>query len=90
MRIENEKVTIIRCEIKQGTSKAGKPYSIPELEFADSNYDKFKSAVPRSALVEGVVPEWLLEAENLPAFMDIEVKPEGFGAAIRILEIRED
>jgi len=90
MKIENEPVTIIRCEIKQGTSKAGKPYSIPELEFADGNYDKFKAAVPRSALVEGAVPEWLLEAENVKAVMDLEVKPDGFKASVRILEIREE
>jgi len=90
MLIKDEPVTIIRCEVKQGTSKTGKAYSIPELTFADSNYDKFKSAVPRSSLVEGVVPEWLLEAENLKAVMDIEVVPEGFGAAIRIREIREE
>lgn len=89
MLVKNEQVTIIRCEIKQGTSKAGKAYSIPEVEFADSNFDKFKASVPKSCLVEGVVPDWLLEAENLKAEMDIEIKPDGFGASIRILEIRE-
>lgn len=89
MKIENEPVTIIRCEIKSGTSKTGKAYSIPEVEFADSNYDKFRAVVPKSALVDGVVPEWLLDAENLKAEMDIEVKPVGFGAGVRILEIRE-
>lgn len=90
MRIQDEPVTIIRCEVKQGTSKTGKPYSIPEVEFADSNYDKFKASVPKSSLVEGVVPQWLLEAENIKAVMDLEVKPDGYGAVVRILEIREE
>jgi len=89
MRIENEPVTIIRCEVKSGTSKAGKTYSIPTIVFADSNYDKFQASIPRSALVEGSVPEWIMETDNTKAELDLEIVPDGFGAAVRILAIRE-
>jgi len=89
MELKNEKVRIIKCDHKQGTSKANKPYSIYVLEIVDEQYNKFNVTVPNSVLVEGVVPEWLLEAENLEVDMDFQIIPKGFDVALRATAINE-
>jgi len=89
MKILNEQVRIIKCEHKSGTSKANKPYSMYVLEVVDEQYNKFQVTVPRNVLNEGVVPEWLLEANDLEVTMDFEVVPQGYGVAVRCTEIKE-
>jgi len=87
MKIQNEPCVIIRCEHKSGTSKAGKPYSMYVLEIVDEQYNKFQVTVPNSVLIENVVPDWLLEAENLKAEMDFEIVPKGFDVSLKCVEI---
>jgi len=90
MKILNEKVRIIKCEHKSGTSKTGKPYSLYTMEVVDEQYNKFQVTVPSSSLIEGVVPGWLLEAENLEVVMDLEIVPKGFDVAMRATAICEN
>jgi len=87
MKLQNVPCKVIKCEHKSGTSKAGKPYSMYVLEIVDEQFNKFAVTVPHSVLIEGVVPEWLLEAENLDTEMDFEIVPKGFDVALKCTEI---
>jgi len=89
MLIKDEVVTIINCETKSGTGKnSGKPYSFVVMNFADDELNKFQSIVPKSVLVEGVVPEWLMGATRLEAVIDARVIPDGFGCKLIVDDIR--
>lgn len=89
MRLHNVPCTIIRCDHKSGTSKAGRPYSFHAMEIVDDEFNKFEVPVPDSVLVEGVVPQWLLEANKLKAEVDFEIVPnkQGFGVSLRATDL---
>lgn len=90
MELKDVSVKIIKCEQKQGTSKAGRPYNMFVLEVVDESFNKFQVTVPRANLVEGVVPEWIIEAKNLDVFMDFEIVPRGYGVVLNAVEIRAE
>jgi len=95
MILRNVEVIITGVEHKQGISgpaKGSKPYSFFICKFVDVDYNKFEGILPRNATVDGVVYDWLLEAKNLKAYMDLEVKslPTARGVSLSILEINQE
>jgi len=90
MKIESEKVIVIEVEAVQGTSKKTlKPYHFYKMVIADNDLNRFETIVPESALVDGVVPEWLLEAKKVEALADFDITPsrEGFGVNMKCTAI---
>jgi len=92
MIFRNVPIVILSVQEKSGTSKASlKPYHFYTVQFADESLDKFEAIVPRSALVEGVVPEWLLNASKLACFADVQIQPTGnFGIKLSLVEINQE
>jgi len=92
MKIEQVKVTIISCIRKSGTAKrTGNTYDFYTVEFVDEDYNKFSAPVPSSALIGGVVPEWIREASNTEAIVDVNITParQGFGINLTLDGIEE-
>jgi len=87
MRFQDVEATLIKCDHRTGISgpaKGSKPYDFYTIELVDGEYNKFESVVPRSATIDGVVPEWIREAKDVKVILDVEFKPIPAGRAFNI------
>jgi len=81
MRFQNQEMSLVQCERIQGISgpaKGSKPYDFYQITLVDGSYNKLQVPVPRSALIEGVVPDYILEvdAKNpVKVYVDIDFVP---------------
>jgi len=80
MKVERIHVTLFKVELKQGVGKTSKqPYSFFEATILDEDANKMRMILAHSVEVDGQIPEDVVNADRVEAFVDIEFEPRGFG-----------
>jgi len=87
MKFEKVILTALDVRHMQGTSKSsGKPYDFNVLVVGDEDYNRFETTVSRDDLVEGALPQFLLDAvENKAEIVcDVVITPDERNVKLRI------
>jgi len=87
MKIEQEIVTLIAVDHKEGVGKkSGKPYSFDSIRFADDDLNRFQGNLGRDVFPDNVIPDWVFDAaeEKAKVVIDFEIIPKDFDCSIRI------
>jgi len=88
MLVKDEVVKLLDVGVKSGTAKkTGQPYSIPYAIIGDDEYNRLPCGFADSALIEGTIPQWILDAKGKDVVVSLEIKPKGFDLAMRIIGI---
>jgi len=84
-----EKVILTALDIRHmsGTSKStGKPYDFNVLVVGDEDYNRFETTIARDDLVEGAVPQFLLDAVETKSEIvcDVTITPDERNVKLRL------
>jgi len=91
MQVKDEIVTLISVDLKEGTSKAGKPYRFYVATIGDDELNRLPCGFKRDEFEDGIIPDWVFKAaeEKRKIVVDLSFRPKGFDIGAELSNIRE-